>query len=245
MKFTAAIIASLAAIAAALPTGEIDYTPKGGWGSVDYSKVDWSKVDWNKIDWTKVVYPPGTGANLPSYPPGTGANLPSYPPGTGASAAGKPSAGSPFTFTSYYEVKATPDQVVNGTTPTGGLVGASGLYKLAFNSAENVVCYNITLYNFNDNYVSPAVTATHIHEAARGQSGPPRIAFPNPSDIGGGLRRSIGCIQGPFRTGINGTDGQDTGNGFTVAKIEGNPAGFFADVHSSRAVPGAVRGQLA
>ncbi|KAF2227294.1 hypothetical protein BDZ85DRAFT_189480, partial [Elsinoe ampelina] len=160
--------------------------------------------------------------------------------------AAAPAVGSPFTFTSYYEVKATPEQVVNGTTPTGGLAGASGLYKLAFNSAENVVCYNITLYNFNDNYVSPAVTATHIHEAARAASGPPRIAFPNPTDIGGGLRRSIGCIQGPFRTGINDTvTGLDTGNGFTVSKIEANPAGFFADVHSSRAVPGAVRGQLA
>lgn len=28
---------------------------------------------------------------------------------------------SPFEFTSSFSVKATPDQVVNGTTPTGGL----------------------------------------------------------------------------------------------------------------------------
>ncbi|PNS14889.1 hypothetical protein CAC42_2118 [Sphaceloma murrayae] len=234
MKFTTtAAVASLAAVSAALPTDKIDYTPKGGWGS---------------IDWTKIAYPEGTGANLPKYPPGTGENLPSYPPATGGSNAppvSMPTIGSPFVFTSYYEVKATPDQVVNGTTPTGGLAGASGLYRLAFNSAENVVCYNITLYNFSGDFSSPALTATHIHEAARGASGPPRIAFPNPVDIGGGMRRSIGCAQGPFRTGINGTDGQDSGNGFTVSRIEANPGAFFADVHSSLAVPGAVRGQLA
>ncbi|PSK33571.1 hypothetical protein B9Z65_7458 [Elsinoe australis] len=237
MKFLATTaVASLAAVAAAIPA-DIDYTPKGGWGS---------------IDWTKVAYPKGTGENLPKYPPGTGENLPYYPPTGGAAApvapvpVGNPvSVGSPFTFTSYYEVKATPEQVVNGTTPTGGLKGASGLYKLAFNSAENVVCYNISLYNFQGDYVSPASTATHIHEAARGASGPPRIAFPNPVDLGNGVRRSIGCIQGPFRTGLPGTDGQDSGTGFQVSSIEKNPAGFFADVHSTAAVPGAVRGQLA
>jgi hypothetical protein len=39
-------------------------------------------------------------------------------------------------------------------------------------------------------------------------------------------------------------NGQDTGAGFRVSQIEDNPSGFFADVHSSLAVPGAVRGQL-
>ena len=33
--------------------------------------------------------------------------------------------------------------------------------------------------------------------------------------------------------------------GFKVAQIEDNPSAFMADVHSSLAVPGAVRGQLA
>jgi hypothetical protein len=39
-------------------------------------------------------------------------------------------------------------------------------------------------------------------------------------------------------------DGEDSGVGFTVAEIEKNPAKFFADSHSSLAVPGAFRGQL-
>merc|ERR1712144_59628 len=40
------------------------------------------------------------------------------------------------------------------------------------------------------------------------------------------------------------SNGQDTGAGFTVKQIEDNPSAFFTDVHSSLAVPGAVRAQL-
>lgn len=151
-----------------------------------------------------------------------------------------------FHFTSTQMVKATPDQVVNGTTPTGGLAGASGTYNFGINSQTDTICYNITLYGFRGEYQSPAATATHIHEAARGASGPPRIAFPNPQPVAGNkdVRSSVGCITGPFKTGVL-ANGVDTGAGFKLASIEKNPAGFFADVHSSLAVPGAVRGQLA
>lgn len=151
-----------------------------------------------------------------------------------------------FHFTSTQMVKATPDQVVNGTTPTGGLAGASGTYNFGINSQTETICYNITLYGFRGEYQSPAATATHIHEAARGASGPPRIAFPNPQPVAGNkdVRNSVGCITGPFKTGVL-ANGVDTGAGFKLASIEKNPAGFFADVHSSLAVPGAVRGQLA
>ena len=140
-------------------------------------------------------------------------------------------------------VKATPDQVVNGTTPTGGLSGASGDYNFGINSRDNVICFEITLYDFRGNYQSPAITATHIHEAAKGASGPPRIAFPNPAgdDYVG---KSSGCLTGPFNTGVM-ANGVDTGANFHVSAIERNPAAFFADVHSSLAVSGAVRGQLA
>jgi len=95
-------------------------------------------------------------------------------------------------------------------------------------------------------FSSPAVTATHIHEAADGASGPPRIAFPNPEPQDSGpevVKRSAGCIQGPFTTGIQ-AEGVDTGNGFTLAQIEANPAGFFTDSHTALSVPGVVRAQL-
>ncbi|THW12946.1 hypothetical protein D6D23_09959 [Aureobasidium pullulans] len=230
MKFTAATIATLAAVASALPT-DIKYdAPAGGWDSI--------------------TYPKGTGENLHEYPPPPGGweSVDYSKTGAGAAPAKCPEApkmaGSPFTFTSYYEVKAVPGEVVNGTTPTGGLAGASGLYKIGINSDLNLICYNIELYGFRGEYSSPAATATHIHEAAKGASGPPRIAFPNPVDVGNGVRRTIGCQSGPFKTGLL-ANGKDTADGFHISQIEKNPAGFFADTHSSLAVPGAVRGQLA
>jgi len=103
---------------------------------------------------------------------------------------------------------------------------------------------NITLVNVVGDYLSPALTATHIHQAAQGQSGPPRIAFPNPvgDDV---TRNSMGCIKGPFLTGVLAADGTDTGTGFTVKQIEDEPAAFFTDSHTALFPVGVVRGQLA
>ncbi|EOA88212.1 hypothetical protein ACJQWK_01887 [Exserohilum turcicum] len=151
-----------------------------------------------------------------------------------------------FAFTSMHLVHAVPEQVVNGTEPTGGLAGSAGTFNFGINSAENMICYNITLHNFQGEFESPATTATHIHEAARGASGPPRISFPNPEPVNGDLavRNSVGCLKGPFTTGVM-VDGKDSGEGFHVQMIEANPAAFMADAHSSLALPGACRGQLA
>ncbi|KAF6840600.1 hypothetical protein CPLU01_00971 [Colletotrichum plurivorum] len=154
----------------------------------------------------------------------------------------------PFQFTSTYDVIATPDEVVDSNnTFTGGLEGAIGYYSYGINSWEDVICYNITLIGFQGDYQSPALTATHIHEGEKGKAGPPRIAFPNPEPVEGtaNVRRSIGCLAGPFVTGVNATGTEsDSGEGFTVSQIEEDPENFFTDVHSSLAVPGAVRGQL-
>lgn len=186
-----------------------------------------------------VAPPVAAPAEAPAEAP---AAAPEAPP---AAAAGD--ANGPFSFSSTMLTNATPEQVVDGTTPTGGLAGASGTFNFGLNSATDTICYNITLNNFQGDFASPAVTATHIHEAAAGQSGPPRIAFPNPVAVGdpaAGVMSTAGCITGPFTTGVM-MEGADTGAGFTVAQIEANPAGFFADTHSSLAMPGAVRGQLA
>ncbi|KAG8160958.1 hypothetical protein KVR01_009222 [Diaporthe batatas] len=190
------------------------------------------------------------GAAPPGAPPAApppGGVLPAVPPAGAPPAAAAGDANGLFSFTSTMPANATPEQVVNGTEPTGGLAGASGTFNFGLNGATDTICYNITLNNFQGDFSSPATTATHIHEAAVGQSGPPRMAFPNPVPVGdpaAGVRNSVGCMKGPFTTGVV-MDGADTGNGFTVAQIEANPAAFFADTHSSLALPGAVRGQLA
>ncbi|KAF9695463.1 hypothetical protein EKO04_006420 [Ascochyta lentis] len=150
-----------------------------------------------------------------------------------------------FYFDAEYVVKATPDQVINTSqVPAPGQPGAKGLFKYGINIADNTICYNITLSGVTGEYQSAALTSTHIHEAIKGRSGPPRIAFPNPA--GPNERRiSTGCITGPFKTGINGTDGADTGAAFHVRQIVANPAGFFTDSHTRQFLPGAVRGQIA
>ncbi|KAK0387106.1 hypothetical protein NLU13_5419 [Sarocladium strictum] len=149
----------------------------------------------------------------------------------------------PFYFTSTYTIKATPDQVVNNDNAfTGGLAGAAGWFLYGINSDEDIICYNITIDGFRGDFQSPARTATHIHQGQRGRAGPPRIAFPNPTGENGRLN-TVGCLKGPFVTGVV-NDGKDTGEGFTVRQIEENPAAFFTDIHSSEAIPGAVRGQL-
>jgi hypothetical protein len=81
-----------------------------------------------------------------------------------------------FYFDAEYFVKATPNQVINNNNvATPGEKGARGLFKYGINVAENTICYNITLTGVTGGYQSPANTATHIHEAKKGLSGPPRI----------------------------------------------------------------------
>ena len=135
--------------------------------------------------------------------------------GEGAAAAGIIDARQLFDFSSTHFVNAVPEEVVNGTEPTGGLAGASGTFNFGINSASTMICYNITLHNFQGEFDSPATTATHIHEAARGASGPPRISFPNPEPVEGNeaVRNSAGCMKGPFTTGVM-VEGVDSGEGF-------------------------------
>ena len=153
----------------------------------------------------------------------------------------------PATFTSAFVVNATPGEVIgtNGASAPGE-TGAAGVFEFRINSDLEIICYDITLTDVTGAYQSMAKTSTHIHEAAFGASGPPRIAFPDPAPVNGdeALRNSSGCLQGPFTTGIV-NNGVDTGTGFTLAQIEANPAGFTGDSHTANFVPGVVRGQLA
>lgn len=150
----------------------------------------------------------------------------------------------PSSFTSMVTSMATPDAVVDPDgVVTPGEPGATGTFDYRINSDLDVICYDITLRGVTPPYMSPARTATHIHQAAEGAPGPPRIAFPDPVDAGDGTLRSEGCLQGPFTTGIM-ANGADTGEGFTLAAIEADPSAFATDTHTATFTAGAVRGQL-
>lgn len=149
----------------------------------------------------------------------------------------------PDTFTSAFTAHASPDEVIDSDgNPVDGEPGASGEFMFWINSDEEIICYEITLDGVTPPYESPARTATHIHAAAAGEAGPPRLAFPNPE--GEGELASSGCMQGPFTTGLEGEDGVDTGEGFSLKEIEADPAAFTADTHTAEYPAGAVRGQL-
>jgi hypothetical protein len=47
----------------------------------------------------------------------------------------------PFSFTSTYNLVATPDQVINGTTVTPGEAGSMGFYNFGINSELDIICY--------------------------------------------------------------------------------------------------------
>lgn len=151
----------------------------------------------------------------------------------------------PDAFTSAFSVMAVPGEVIDSDGEVSpGEEGATGDFMFWINSETEVICYEITLNGVTGEYDSPAVTATHIHEAGAGESGPPRIAFADPQPVGDGPRYSEGCIQGPFTTGVEDDDGVDRGEGFTLAQIEADPAAFTADTHTEELTAGTVRGQL-
>lgn len=151
----------------------------------------------------------------------------------------------PEYFTSAYSAMAVPDEVVNPDGESSpGEEGATGDFMLWINSDIDVICYEITLNGVTGDYESPAVTATHIHDADAGEAGPPRVAFPDPQPVGEGPRTSSGCMEGPFVTGVEDDDGNDEGEGFTLSEIEADPAGFAADAHTEDYPDGVVRAQL-
>lgn len=151
----------------------------------------------------------------------------------------------PATFTSTLIAQATADQVVaDDGTPAPGEPGATGVFVLRINSELDVVCYDITLLGVTPPFESPADTATHLQEGFPGESGFPRMVFPDPQGPAGGPLNSTGCLQGPFTTGVI-VDGVDTGTGFTLAQLEADPPAWFVDTHTAQFRVGAVRGQLA
>jgi len=145
----------------------------------------------------------------------------------------------PGSFTSAFRVTISPEPVVNAMgEPAPGEAGASGTYDLRLSSDEEVVCYDIAVDGVTEPFMSPARTATHIHEGAPGAQGPARIVFPNPRS---GV--SQGCLKVPTTVGLPPT-GPDAGASFSLKEIEADPSAYYADVHTAMNPAGALRGQF-
>lgn len=142
-------------------------------------------------------------------------------------------------WTSMWVIPVSGDEA-----PEGGEPGASGTFSLWFNSDTDTVYYEIELMGVTPPYDSPALTATHIHEGAPGEVGPPRVVFDDPQPQDDGTLWSSGTVQGPFITGAEDDEGNDEGDGFTLSQIEANPGDFYVDTHTEEYPMGAARGQF-
>lgn len=54
---------------------------------------------------------------------------------------GQPIPFGPFTFTSTFNMVATPEQVIGANGPAPGETGAMGLYNYGINSELDIICY--------------------------------------------------------------------------------------------------------
>jgi hypothetical protein len=102
-----------------------------------------------------------------------------------------------------------------------GPANASGTFKVEFRNGQ--ACYTMSTKSLGATPV-----AAHIHKGAAGVAGPIVIDL-KPSFKGTSPRVSKKCV--PARAVV-------------VAAIKRNPAGYYANVHTSKNPAGAARGQL-
>jgi hypothetical protein len=93
-----------------------------------------------------------------------------------------------------------------------------GFARVTIDLSDGSLCYRLSVAR-----IDPA-TASHIHEAAAGATGPVVVPFEAPSE---GL--------------VNGCTLVDAALG---ARIVGNPSGYYVNVHNAEFPAGAIRGQL-
>ena len=103
-------------------------------------------------------------------------------------------------------------------SPAGDPV-ATGTATVRLRAGQGQLCYKLVADNL------PAATASHIHRAAAGASGPVVIPLFTPNAAG----KASGCV-GASRS--------------VVRAILAGPAGYYVNVHNGEFPGGAIRGQL-
>ena len=103
---------------------------------------------------------------------------------------------------------------------------ASGTALFRLNAAEGLVCFKLVITGAN----APLVAA-HIHRGAAGVAGPVVIPLTTPTatSTDPNVSQSKGCV---------------SADPALIREIQGDPAGFYANVHNKNFPAGVVRGQL-
>lgn len=104
--------------------------------------------------------------------------------------------------------------------PGPGDPDGTGTATLTLNATKGEICYEVKVSKLD------TPNGMHIHEAATGASGGIVVPFAPPAS-GEGEAKACTPVDGAL-----------------VRRIEGNPAGFYVNVHTSTFAPGAIRGQL-
>ena len=102
--------------------------------------------------------------------------------------------------------------------PNKGPEGASGTAKVDINTDNNQVCYDL-----KPSGLTEQPTAGHIHQGAKGASGPIFIDFAIATN---GLKN---CV---------------TSDATKVAAVMADPAGYYVNIHTPSFAAGAIRGQM-
>ena len=104
--------------------------------------------------------------------------------------------------------------------PGPGDADGTGTATLTLNATKGEICYEVKVSKLD------TPNGMHIHEAASGAAGGIVVPFAPPAT---GEGEAKACV--PV-------------DGALVRRIEGNPAGFYVNVHTAPFAPGAIRGQL-
>lgn len=117
-----------------------------------------------------------------------------------------------------HDVALRADLSADQEVPQPGPAGGAGSVDVVVNGDTGQVCYrNLTYQGIGD------VTMGHIHRGTAGVAGPVAVNLelaPGATD---------GCVQG---------------DPAVVQEIEGDPGGFYVNLHTAAFPAGAVRGQL-
>ena len=132
-------------------------------------------------------------------------------------ALGRPAFAAPAFQTTEFTAELSGSEEVPGPGDADG----SGTAIIALDMASNTLTFTLNV----ENITLPAAAA-HIHEGAAGAAGPVVVPLTAPDAAG----TATGTV---------------TVDAALMQRIMANPAGFYANVHTSDYPDGAVRGQLA
>jgi hypothetical protein len=126
----------------------------------------------------------------------------------------------------YFALQLTGQEVPGGGDPAG-----QASARVDLDPEHELACFVVSWHNLDG-----AVTAFHVHAAARGRVGPLWIDFFDGKHFSGADNRISGCVRVSASHGMSPRD--------KIQALIHDPCGFYLNIHSTEFPRGAIRGQL-